>query len=278
MKYILGVDVGGSTTKIVAADENGKIISSLLVKAEDQVTSIYGSIGKILYKRKMSFNDIEAVVLTGVGSSQVEGDIYGIKTYRVKEIDAIGHGGLMLANLNKALIISMGTGTAFVEACGKTTKHIGGSGVGGGTLLGLAGKICGENKIEAVLEMAQEGNLNKVDLTIADISNEKIPLLPDHATASNFGKINSTVKPKDMALGLMNMVYQTVGMMAVFACRNTDIKNVVVTGSVATLPLARELLNEVGLMYDLEFLIPENAMFATAIGAVNLCLESNMEI
>lgn len=267
MKYILGVDVGGSTTKIVAFDENRNFISTLQVKAADQVTSLYGAIGNLLFKCGISLTDVLCFVLTGVGSTQVDGDIYGIQTHRVKEIEAIGHGGVMLAGIDKALVVSMGTGTAFVEAKNGINTHIGGSGVGGGTLLGLASKICGEHNIDAIVEMALDGDLNKVDLTIADISKDKIPLLPDHATASNFGKISSTVKSNDMAIGLMNMMYQTIGMMAVFACRNTDLKKVIVTGSVATLPLAKVLLSEVGLMYDLEFIIPENAMFATAIGA-----------
>ncbi|MFI3207052.1 MAG: type II pantothenate kinase [Clostridia bacterium] len=267
---VLGIDIGGSTTKIVAFDEEKQLIASLQVTAADQLTCLYGAIGNLLYQNNLDIKNVKEIVLTGVGATKATGDIYGIPTMRIKEIEAIGHGALMLSGLKKALVVSMGTGTAFVEAEGDKTTHIGGSGVGGGTIMGLSSKLVSESKIDPIVELAQDGDLSKVDLMIKDISNEEIPLLPDYATASNFGKISNTAKRKDLSLGLMNMVYQTVGMMAVFACRNTDIKKIVVTGSVAKLPNAKILLDEVGSMYNLEFIIPERAVFATAIGAVML--------
>lgn len=267
---VLGIDIGGSTTKIVAFDEEKQLIASLQVTAADQLTCLYGAIGNLLYQNNLDIKNVKEIVLTGVGATKATGDIYGIPTMRIKEIEAIGHGALMLSGLKKALVVSMGTGTAFVEAEGDKTTHIGGSGVGGGTIMGLSSKLVSESKIDPIVELALDGDLSKVDLMIKDISNEEIPLLPDYATASNFGKISNTAKRKDLSLGLMNMVYQTVGMMAVFACRNTDIKKIVVTGSVAKLPNAKILLDEVGSMYNLEFIIPERAVFATAIGAVML--------
>ena len=59
-------------------------------------------------------------------------------TYRkVDEFHAIGKGGLFLTGLTRAIIVSMGTGTAFIIADQNGEKHIGGTGIGGGTLLGL---------------------------------------------------------------------------------------------------------------------------------------------
>ena len=52
-KTVVGIDVGGSTTKIVGfkSDANGenKLISPFLVRATDPITSIYGAFGKKLY-------------------------------------------------------------------------------------------------------------------------------------------------------------------------------------------------------------------------------------
>ncbi len=270
MKIVLGIDVGGSTTKIVAFDENKRIIHSLQVKSNDQITSAFGAVGNILYKAKLSLADICAIVITGVGASQIEGDIYDIPTYKVTEFEAIAHGGMILSGLDNILVVSMGTGTAFVEASQKRIKHIGGSGVGGGTLLGLSSLLFNQNSIDAIVELSEKGDLSKVDLTISDITKIKIPSLPDNATAANFGKVSSTVKNSDIAKGLMNMVYQTAGMMASFACRNTDIKNVVITGSVASLPDATDVFHGVGNLCGLNFVIPKDAMFATAIGAAQL--------
>ena len=55
-----------------------------------------------------------------------------------------------------------------------------------------------------------------------------------------------------------------------FACKNTDIKEIVVTGTVATLPQAQKYLDGVGMLHGIKFTIPEKAAFATAIGAALL--------
>ena len=48
MKAIIGIDVGGSTTKIVGFDgETGKsCIDPMSVKANDPITAVYGAFGK----------------------------------------------------------------------------------------------------------------------------------------------------------------------------------------------------------------------------------------
>lgn len=270
MKIILGIDIGGSTTKIVAFEEKKRVLDTLQVRAGDQITSLYGAIGHILYKCSLSLSQVTAFVLTGVGATMVEGDIYGIPTYRVKEFEAIGKGALELTGLKDTLVVSVGTGTAFVRASEKECRHIGGSGVGGGTLTGLASKLLGETHIDAIVAMAEKGSLRQVDLAICDISNEEIPSLPPHATAANFGKVESTAAKEDFALGLINMLFETVGTLSAFACKNTDIKEIVVTGTVATLPQAQKYLDGVGLLHGIKFIVPEKAAFATAIGAALL--------
>ena len=267
MKVILGVDVGGSTTKIVAFEEKQRVLDCLQVRAGDQITSLYGAIGHILYKCHLTLGDVEAFVLTGVGATMVKGDIYGIHTYRVKEFEAIGRGALELTGLKETLVVSVGTGTAFVMASEKECRHIGGSGVGGGTLTGLASRLLGETHIDAIVAAAEKGSLRQVDLAICDISNEEIPSLPSHVTAANFGKVESTATKEDFALGLLNMVFETVGSLAAFACKNTEIREIVVTGSVAALPMAQKYLDGVGMLHNVRFIIPEQAIFATAIGA-----------
>ena len=46
MGIIIGIDVGGSTTKIVGFDRNGNMITPMTVKANDPVASSYGAFGK----------------------------------------------------------------------------------------------------------------------------------------------------------------------------------------------------------------------------------------
>ncbi len=268
MSVILGVDVGGSTTKIVALD--GKVIGLLQVRAGDQLTSLYGAIGNLLHQHQLTLKDVEKIVLTGVGASLIHEDIYGIPTCKIDEFSAIGKGGLLLAEEEEALVISMGTGTAFVYAKGDETEHIGGSGVGGGTLIGLSHELLGESDYEAITALSEQGDLSRVDLSVSDISNADISTLPQNVTASNFGRIKSTATKGDLALGLINMIFQTAGVMASLIAKSRGFKKIIVTGSLTTLPQAQEMLNGVAGLHGIPFIIPPDATFATALGAAAL--------
>ena len=129
MSKIIGIDVGGSTTKIVGYDQE-QLFSPLLVKANDPVSSIYGAFGRFLNENKLQLNEIDRIMITGVGATFIEENIFDIPTYKVGEFLAIGMGGLFLSRLKRAIIVSMGTGTAYVMADNDKAYHIGGTGVG----------------------------------------------------------------------------------------------------------------------------------------------------
>ena len=143
MKIILGIDVGSSTTKIVALDEAGTLLKTAQMWTSDTLTSIFGSAGRILYDCGRQLQDVEKVMLTGVGGSFLDGDVFGIPTIRVTEFEALGTGGLYLTGLDRAVICSIGTGTSLVSADGGHFSHVGGSAVGGGTLMGLSKRLFG---------------------------------------------------------------------------------------------------------------------------------------
>ena len=267
MSVVIGIDVGGSTTKIVGYTDQGKLLSRLQVEAADPLTSAYGALGKFINENKLSLASVCQIILTGVGSSLFKENIYGIPTRKVDEFQAIGLGGLALSKKKEGLIISMGTGTAFVRAGKEGIKHIGGSGVGGGTVLGLCGRMCGASSFSTITELADKGSLKKVDLNIEDISTGVIATLPPDTTASNFGKMKDGVTGADLTLGVLNMTFQTIGMMAVFACRNDHIKDVVLTGTLTQVPFAKKVFQSLHKMYGIRFVIPQHAIYATATGA-----------
>ena len=55
------------------------------------------------------------------------------------------------------------------------------------------------------------------------------------------------------------MIFQTAGTLAVFACRNVNLKRAVIGGSTATLNQGRIMLGQVGELYDIDFIIPKQA-------------------
>ena len=174
MEVILGIDIGGSTTKIVGLRTDGSVVSMLRVRAEDQVTSLYGALGNYLTSNGLSLGDVRRVVLTGVGASYVDGDVFGLPTCRVDEFQASGTGALALSGQTSGVVVTMGTGTAFLWAeAGKEVRHLCGSGIGGGTLGGLCRKLVGMERFYQIKKLAAQGDLSHVDLTISGPSGHR---------------------------------------------------------------------------------------------------------
>ena len=277
MDVILGIDIGGSTTKIVGLDTRGNVLSMLRVRAEDQVTSLYGALGNYLTSNRLALSDVKRVVLTGVGASYVEGDIYGLPTYKVDEFSASGTGALALSGQSSAVVVTMGTGTAFLHAGPEGVRHLCGSGIGGGTLGGLCHKLVGMERFGQIKRLAECGDLKQVDLTIADISKSAADSLHPDMTAANFGNLAEDASPADLAAGVVNLVLQAIGTMTVLACQCCDSKTVVLTGSMTTLPQAVTNFQLFEKLYGIHYIIPENATFATAIGAGMCSLQKKPE-
>ena len=270
MGIILGIDVGGSTTKIVGMIKERQLISTMMVKAYDQLTSLYGALGNYMDTNGIPLSDVDRIYITGVGSSYLNGDIYGIPTFRVEEFSAIGKGGLWLSGLENAIVISMGTGTAFVQANNGVFRHIGGSGVGGGTLLGLGCRLTSADDFDSFCRLSERGSLKNVDLTIGDISKQSISsTLHGEITAANFANLNSDTTEADIACGLVNMVLQTIFTLGIFAARGTEDPNgpIVLTGSLTGLKQIDPTRDAFAALYPNEFILPPHAAFATAIGA-----------
>ncbi len=274
-KVIIGIDVGGSTTKIVGYRQDRTLLGVQRVVAKDPVTSVYGALGRFISENKLQLAAVEHIVLTGVGASHFNEDIYGIPTTKAVEFAAIGLGGLEASGREAALVVSLGTGTAFVQASRTAgISHIGGSGVGGGTITGLCDLLAQINNFDTVLQLSDKGDEKKVDLTIGDISARDVGNMNKDVTAANFGKRHDDAAPEDLVAGVLNMVFQTIGMLSVFACRNTDIKDIVLTGTLTALPKAREVFDALEQLHPVHFIIPENAVFATAIGAALSYMDS----
>ena len=89
-------------------------------------------------------------------------------------------------------------------------------------------------------------------------------------TAANFGKVSDLASAPDIALGVLNMVYETVAMIAIFAGRSKGISNIVLTGNLSQLPYAQRVFPKLSEMFGVNFMIPENSAFSTVIGTA-LC-------
>lgn len=272
MGIVIGIDVGGSTTKIVGFETVGserRLITPQFVKADHPTTAVYGAFGKFTDDNDIKISDIDKVLITGVGASFVKGDMYGIPCLRVPEFTCIGKGGRYLSGLDNVLVVSMGTGTALVYAkADGEINYLGGTGVGGGTLLGLSKLLVGAENIDHIVELAEDGSLDEIDLRIKDmVQEDSDAVLNMDITAANFAKVSDMASRSDLALGVFNLVYETVGMVSVFAARSCGAHDIVLTGNITTLASCAgkyEEFNNLG--YGVHFVIPELSEFSTAIG------------
>ena len=137
MGLVIGIDVGGSTTKIIGLD-NGVVQSPMYITAADPITSLFGAFGKYVYDNSISLSDIEHVMLTGVGASGVTTPIYGLPTSRAGEFECDGLGAKFAVDIDPLMVVSMGTGTTLVQVNGDVISHAGGISMGGGTMQGLS--------------------------------------------------------------------------------------------------------------------------------------------
>ena len=271
MSVVIGIDVGGSTTKIVGFREREglhELIEPQFVRANDPVTATYGAFGKFTDENRLAISDIKRVMITGVGASYVKHDMYGLECARVPEFTSIGRGALYLSGLNEALAVSMGTGTALVHAKGSEMNYLGGTGVGGGTLMGLSKLLLRADSVDHIVEYAAEGDLANIDLRIKDITaNDGLSLLSRDLTAANFGNVSDMATKSDIALGIINMVFETVAMVSVFAARQAGCKNIVLTGNLTRLSMCSKKFAELNALgYGVNFIMPERSQFSTVIG------------
>lgn len=266
MAVILGIDVGGSTTKIVGI-ENGELKSPLFITATDPVTSLFGAFGKYLYDNRITLKDIEQIILTGVGSAYINTPIYGCSTAKTDKFIANALGAKYQSGFNRLIAVSMGTGTSFIQIEGDDIKHLGGTGIGGGTLQGLSRLMLKSHDIHQVVELAKNGDIANINLQIKDICNQPLPNLPMEATASNFGKAESNAPEKDIATGIVYLVLQAIGSAAHLAGLNSGIKDYVLIGNLSTLPQCREIFNSMEALYGIRFHIPPYSEYRTALGA-----------
>jgi type II pantothenate kinase len=263
---IIGIDVGSTITKAVSI-EDGKVTRKIKTKASDAVTAATGAFGKIVLENGININAVKRIEITGAGASKIKDDIFGIPTGRVNEIEAIGIGGMFISSMSNIIITNIGTGTVIIEAGDKGISHFGGSGVGGGTILGLGKKLLSIAEFHDIMELAKNGKVNQVDLLMGDITDTSISFLNGESTASNFGKMLDTASQADIALGIINMVFQVIGVLSIFAARAKNYSRVIVTGNGSKNPIGRKVLTAITSMYGIEFIYPEYAEYTTAIGA-----------
>ena len=267
---VVGIDVGSSRTKAVAY-EGSKIVAMKTIENGDISKTAQAILKLVLAETQVRSEELKQVALSGSGRSRLAPDTFiGLPVTMVDEIRAIGLGGLELSEKQHALIVSMGTGTALVVASdgGRKIEHVGGTGVGGGTIEGLSRRVLGVEMFEEAEKMAFRGKTSNVDLIVSDLTLDSVGMLPKYATASNFKKLDVKSQKDDVAAAIFNMVSEVIGIVTVMAAKAFHCEEeVVLTGKLAQSKKIVERIDSVTELFKIRISVQTNCEYCVAIGA-----------
>ena len=221
----------------------------------------------------------EQVHVTGGGAARIAAALDGLHVQHVSEFAAWARGAEELAGRagwtlpKRYLLVSLGTGTSILEVDGATYQRIGGTALGGGTLLGLARLLCCAESFAEVVALAARGERGRVDLLVRDVYPEGGIALPPDLTASNFAKHASSSEPAsrepaDLAHALMGLLGENIGITCTAVAHARGVETLVFGGSVLdTNPTLQEILRQTVRMGGREALILPDGAFCGAVGA-----------
>ncbi len=294
---LVGVDLGQSVTDAVIVGSNGGVTahSGFATRGREARKALHDALAAL---GSAAAGPALVGVSGGRSASLDHGGASARRIVTVPEPEAIGRGGLELAGLESALVVSCGTGTAMVSARAAAAgsdaayAHVTGTPVGGGTLRALGGLLLGTRDAEAIAALAATGDASRVDTTLADVLGSGLGSLPPSATAVSLGRLadddaelgadrepddaldraaapRAGVDRADLAAALVTMVSQTIALVAVNAVRAEGLPAVVMVGRVASLPPVRSMLEAVFRVYGLTgtLHVPPSGAAATALGA-----------
>ena len=256
-ELVLGIDIGASTTKF-ALVKNGTCIKEYRKPDEQSFDDALESFG---------YAGVRRIAVTGVGSSFIQGNLRGIPTVRKDEFASVARGASKLSKKFNTLVVSVGTGTSFTRITPVRAWHVGGTGLGGGLLIGLSKRLCGIDDMDELQRLAASGDLHAIDLQLCDVFEGTLSHLTPSATVANMSKLSEQSSNADVAAGLCNLIFQSIGVMGVFAAKRHLTRTIVLVGTITDWPIAQRSLDEVAAMHQVKFIVPDHAAFATAIGA-----------
>ena len=271
----ISIDFGITVTDIIKRDNGVLSHDMTLSKQSPDLSILKEFFSDINFK-----TDVDLLAVTG-GKHLNLGDEFELtKIIHVNEIDAVGEGAMNLSGLsneNPTIIVSAGSGTACILAQEGNYTHCSGTGVGGGTVLGLSKLLLNTSDPDEIAELAKAGNESGVDLILEDVVSGPIGELPSDTTAVNFGKISkidSAISKQDIAAGIVNLVGQTAARIATSVATTFNAKEIVVVGRSPSFNGLKNSLEQAASIMGFSPHFPKNGEYASALGAL-LVAEKN---
>lgn len=262
----VGIDAGGTLIK-TAHMEDGKYVFKMVTLNE--INEIVTWLKEQHPKAKVRITGGKQSVLAKLLENEVE---------MIPEFEATTRGVQAIierSNLalpDNYLVVNVGTGTSIHSINQKSAERLGGTGVGGGMLMGLAYLLTGRTDFQEITQLAAKGDRNGIDLKVKDLYEGASPI-GGELTASNFGFIeqikHQEVKDEDVLACLIGMISETILMMAIPFAKTISTSTIVFIGSTfQSNPLFRNQLEHFEALFEIKAYFPQHGQYSGAVGAL----------
>jgi type II pantothenate kinase len=276
-RVLIGLDIGGTLTKLcIIISNTEKDIENLLsskknfkrVEIDSYQLYLY-HFQTINYKKDILpiLNDINKIVkiekidATGGGAFKycdIMKNDFNIEFIKHDELRSLIYGYEFMNKYNSFYEIdnnisrrissselkfphitaNIGSGVSFLKVISPDKyERVGGTLMGGGTLIGFAKKSIGIDNYEEILELASKGNSENVDLTLNDImgGNDE----SENSVVSSLGKVpeyaqsgrKDILRKEDIALSLLNMICSEITQYAILYAEKNNIDTIYYFGT-----------------------------------------------
>lgn len=231
MVQAIGIDVGGTLTKVAFFEKNHQLKLLHFPSADLHIVSDWIT----------SYKEDIQIGLTGGRAEQLKTFLRSHENlHYLVEFDATIAGvNYQLKKDNHqftdAVITNIGTGTSIHSLKGAEHERIAGTGIGGGTLLGMSALMTGIHQFDKIVELSALGSRSEVDMLVSDIYFGNKTPIDGGLTASNFG--DAGLRPlierskEDVLATVQGMVGEVISTLSIQCAFTEDVENIVYIGS-----------------------------------------------
>ncbi|MFC4408863.1 type II pantothenate kinase [Chungangia koreensis] len=171
------------------------------------------------------------------------------------------------------ILTNVGTGTSIHHINGGQHVRVAGTGVGGGTIMGLAKLLTGLDEYEDISNLATGNKRDRIDLKVHHIYEGTEPPIPGDLTASNFGNLrdlsSGNLSNEELTSTIVGMVAETITVVSLQAAQQFNAKTIVYIGSTfSNNQLMKDIVIRYTNMYGLNSILLKHGEFSGAVGAM----------
>ncbi|MFX3617097.1 MAG: type II pantothenate kinase [Sporolactobacillus sp.] len=263
---MIGIDAGGTLTKLAIQDGEKLLFRQFASSSSAEAAAWLGK----------QFPDA-ALCLTGGRAKRLANELHRPALPVIAEFEAMLKGSRYLLSQGSVsepsdyILTNVGTGTSIHRIKGNRAVSLNGSGVGGGTLVGLCRLIMGVQNFDEIVRLAAAGHRDRVDLTVGRLYEGSEPPLPSAFTASNFGYVTESqeMTTADQAAAAIGLVAETITTLSIFAAQKEQLQTIVYIGSTFSgNPLMKQIVRDYSRYCSMQPVFPAHGAFSGAIGAM----------